>query len=37
MEAAVLGVVRAGEVLCTIEAKLLTLTNGDRGLQLQAN
>ena len=37
MEAAVLGVVRAGEVPYTIEAKLLTLTAGDKGLQLQAS
>jgi heat shock protein HslJ len=35
IEAAVLGVVRAGEVSFTIDAKLLTLTNGDKGLQLQ--
>jgi heat shock protein HslJ len=37
MEAAVLGVVRAGEVPYTIEAKLLTLTAGDKGLQLRAS
>ena len=36
-EAAVLGVVRAGEVPYTIEAQLLTLTAGDKGLQLQAS
>ena len=37
MEAAVLGVVRAGEVTYTIEAKLLTLTAGDKGLLLQSS
>jgi heat shock protein HslJ len=37
MEAAVLGVVRAGEVSYAIDAKLLTLMNGDKGLQLQAS
>ena len=37
METAVLGVVRAGEVPYAIDARLLTLTNGDKGLQLQAS
>ena len=37
METAVLAVVRAGEVPYTIDASLLTLTNGGKGLQLQAS
>jgi heat shock protein HslJ len=37
IEAAVLGVVRTGEVSYTIEAEVLTLTAGDKGLQLQAS
>jgi len=36
-EAAVLGVVRAGEVTYTIDANLLTLIAGDKGLQLQGS
>jgi heat shock protein HslJ len=37
METAVLGVVRAGKVRYAIDARLLTLTSGDKGLQLQAS
>jgi heat shock protein HslJ len=37
METAVLAVVHAGEAAYAIDVKLLTLTHGDKGLQLQAS